>query len=79
MTFTIQCVETFQMFRKLKSGTGRVFIGTRFKVTLNTGSTVQFKIDRVVLYPRILVSRVLEHISCRTGLPKGVTDLVTKV
>jgi len=79
MQVKVKEVTTYHLYRQQKSSSSRIFAGMRVVIKLGDGKIVKFKTDYLMVRPRTVVTLVINHIYMRTGLPPGVSELVTIV
>lgn len=78
MNVKIKEVRTCNLYKNLNDGSGgRSFVGMKVSVTLQDGRVIRFKTDYIMGQPRKVISKVIQHVYTRSGLPDGVLDLVT--
>lgn len=79
MNVKVKEVKTCHLYKVLNDGNDKIFVGMKVAVKLEDGKIIKFKTDYMMGQPRKVISKVINHVYNRSGLPEGVTELVTVV
>lgn len=80
MKVKVKEVKICNLYKNLNDGLGgKSFVGMKVTVKLEDGKTIRFRTDYIMSRPRRVVADVVRHVFNRSGLPEGVSELVTVV
>lgn len=79
MQVKVKEVTTYHLYKKENTSSNKIFAGMKVVVKLGDGKIIRFKTDYIIVSPRKVITKVINHVYMRTGLPAGVSELVTLV